>query len=636
MGRPLTGRLEPTTSGRWAASLPTAAGSRQRLREVFDSEGEARAWLDAAIAARKAGKPIPDRFEGGSWLAVAAEHWYRARYEVDQKASRTRGKAVRNALDKYVLVFFVPRWPTPGDVSYDDCVEFARWLAGRCHLDGTPNVGKDADFDVAALRKSTASNVLGVLRDVLDNLVERGLITRNVAANVTPVAPLRQALKRGQTKSEYLSLADCARLAANLHVFHQTIMWTQRLGSLRVGEAYGFDTGDVVRGCAEYRVGKQGGRDHEFWDADGELVRSSRMPRLKTSVSERTIPLPTALAELVWTIEDAFHTLPDGTLDAGVPLIPGILNDDRGLGGYQSALKASARAVGLPETISSNDLRGSLMTDLTSSGVSHEVQRRYCGHAPGKDEHAVYLRDDGLRREFDDVVAFIDAQVAELGTIMVPTSRFPKLGCGHRLADRVDEAREVLRDRGWLVDALPGLRTVEVASLIGYSETQTRRLIETGVIAGTKAQLPSGGVSWSVEPAEVERFLGRFTGFRLMDEAAEELGLDYHRLYALFDRFDVKPARHEPTGRLLVSEADLEPIRAELTRLECLASRSMRVTDVARTLGVPLTTVKGYVDRLLVRDPETDAMGAVYVTRESVAEFTARLRSRRKGRPIAS
>ncbi|MGE3449331.1 MAG: hypothetical protein AB7H92_17325, partial [Microbacteriaceae bacterium] len=77
------------------------------------------------------------------------------------------------------------------------------------------------------------------------------------------------------------------------------------------------------------------------------------------------------------------------------------------------------------------------------------------------------------------------------------------------------------------------MRTVEVASLIGYSETQTRRFIETGVIAGTKAQLPGGGVSWSVEPAEVERFLGRFSGFRLMDEAAEELGLDYHRLYAL-------------------------------------------------------------------------------------------------------
>lgn len=634
MARPLTGRIEPLPSGRWAASLPAAVGSGRRHREVFDNEAEARAWLAAAIAARNAAKPIPERAEGGSWFAAAAEHWYRTRYEVDQKASRTRGKAVRTQLDKYVLAFFVPRWPTNAEVGYDDCAEFARWLAGRCHLDGTPNVGKDANFKVAALRTTTASNVLGVLRDLLDNLVERGLIERNVAVTVTPVAPLRKALRRGQIEKVYLSMADCVRLAANMHAFHQTIMWTQRLGSLRVGEAYGFDTGDVLRGRAEYRVDKQGGREHEFWDADGELVRASRMPRLKTSVSERTIPLPSALAELVWTIEDAFHTLPDGTLDAGVPLIPGIRNDDRGLGGYQSALKAAAGAVGLPDTISSNDLRGSLMTDLASSGVSREVQRRYCGHAPGKDLHAVYLRDGGMRDEFERVIAFIDELVAEVGSIMVPTSRFPKLGNGHRLAGRVDEAREVLRDRGWLVDALAGLRTAEVASLIGYSETQTRRFIESNVIQGTKARLPDGGVSWSVDPAEVERFLARFAGFRLMNEAAEELGLDYHRLYALFNRFDVTPVKHEPTGRLLVSETDLAPIRGEFARLERLAQRSMRVTDVARTLGVPVTTVKGYVDRLLVRDPETDAMGAVYVTRESVAEFSGRLRTRRRGRPI--
>lgn len=283
MGRPLTGRLEPTTSGRWAASLPAAAGSTRRLREVFDSEAEARGWLDVAVAARKAGKPIPDRFDGGSWLAVAVEHWYRA-----------RGKAVRNALDKYLLEFFVPRWPTRDHVSYDDCVEFARWLAGRCHLDGTANVGKDADFEVAALRKSTASNVLGVLRDVLDNLVERGLIARNVAANVTPVAPLRQALKRGQTKSEYLSLADCARLAANMHVFHQTIMWTQRLGSLRVGEAYGFDTGDVMRappgrGSLPTRPGAA---------PRCPSTRSRRLPRSRPAA--RTVPALRARAHVPW------------------------------------------------------------------------------------------------------------------------------------------------------------------------------------------------------------------------------------------------------------------------------------------------------------------------------------------------
>jgi excisionase family DNA binding protein len=59
MGRPLTARIKPTSTG-FQVSVPTARGAKSRISHTFPTEEEAARWRDAAIAALTANRPVPD------------------------------------------------------------------------------------------------------------------------------------------------------------------------------------------------------------------------------------------------------------------------------------------------------------------------------------------------------------------------------------------------------------------------------------------------------------------------------------------------------------------------------------------------------------------------------------------------
>ena len=117
MGRPLTGSLR-RYQGLWWASVPESKGAARRRDESFRSEDDARSWLAQAVAALKAGEPLPDaeRFRTRKRsgrpkpaapppariqpdVASVAKAWMNAAYEDLRRGGPDRAERVRRIVD---------------------------------------------------------------------------------------------------------------------------------------------------------------------------------------------------------------------------------------------------------------------------------------------------------------------------------------------------------------------------------------------------------------------------------------------------------------------------------------------------------------------------------------------------------
>ena len=105
-----------------------------------------------------------------------------------------------------------------------------------------------------------------------------------------------------------------------------------------------------------------------------------------------------SLMNFIELVETAFHTNPDGSLNVGAPLVPGIHAMEGGIAGYTTALRAAARGpFDDSDSLSSHDLRKDLCMDLEHSmSISDVIQRRIAGHAAGT--RATYLTRESVER----------------------------------------------------------------------------------------------------------------------------------------------------------------------------------------------------------------------------------------------
>jgi len=363
MGRLLKGQVVELPSGRLEASLPESKGSRIRRREYFDTDQEADDWRWMAVACVESGVPIPPLVQGSrvpipplvpvvSLLEDLARRWHHRVYCVEQRAQPKRGDQVLRQIETYILGWFVPRWPMPGDTNVADCHEFMHFLAGRRDIDGNLTLGAAA-VEQEALAESTAGGLRKVLCSILDEGVAERILDRNVAFTSDAAKPVGVSHKRQVSTATAVPLRDAAQVAGNMHALHQLALWIQRINGPRVGEAYGPRVGEIVRDgdYGIYVVDSQSGQNYQFWNEFGEREITTHIDRLKTSVSYRIMVLCPSLMALVDLIVKAFHTNPDGTLNIGVPLIPGIHAMDGGIAGYTSALNVAVQ--GLPSRPSS-------------------------------------------------------------------------------------------------------------------------------------------------------------------------------------------------------------------------------------------------------------------------------------------
>ena len=59
-GRPLSAHVHENRDGSVTVRLPAAPGSTQKVSETFPNSETGERWRAAALAARKAGLPLPD------------------------------------------------------------------------------------------------------------------------------------------------------------------------------------------------------------------------------------------------------------------------------------------------------------------------------------------------------------------------------------------------------------------------------------------------------------------------------------------------------------------------------------------------------------------------------------------------
>ena len=140
-GRPLSAPLRENRNGTVTIRIPAAPGSTKRINETFPSRDAAERWRAAALAARKAGLPLPkaepyralssrrapeqllDGFADVAWA------WWKKFYPSDSPNPQ-RVDDVASKLRLHLIPFFAPRVNHIGEITYEDCEDFVDFMAG--------------------------------------------------------------------------------------------------------------------------------------------------------------------------------------------------------------------------------------------------------------------------------------------------------------------------------------------------------------------------------------------------------------------------------------------------------------------------------------------------------------------------
>lgn len=690
MGRQLTGRIVQKPSGRFQASMPASRGSTVRKYEMFDSRAQAQAWCALAIAALEAGEPLPSaevvlgRARGESTTATTAVErprrsaakyvtapstpdqpmrltvadvaadWFTEIYVDGRSSGIERAIRVQSVLQRYVVAFLAPIIDN-GDALTR--AEYREYLASL----GRPGV-RQGKAGRRVARDGLVQDTLNDVRRCLDGVLRHG--TQHGAWELffdpATVRTPRSA-KKSAPKATALTLGDVARIAANLHAAHQVTLWTCRILTLRLGEAYGIRVSDLIRlddgtGRGLLWLHAQGGRRFAISDGD-DVVYADHKEGMKHEFSERMQLVPAPLMALFDDVIDVFHTDPKtGHVDADARLIPGLSEGDRGgQQGFRYAFAKAATAAGIARTAvngftrvaigtpTPKDLRSSAVTDLEwTPGLDAAALRRYAGHAPGTDVHALHYVIDqpGNAKATAVCVALEDMIASEVPDgLRVPTVLSCTTGMQPSLQTRAAVIDDHLSALGWLItdsgDGDPWLTIDETAQVLGLAPVTIRRWVREGRIVGETGRGRNGAhevyrirESTVVELARVEDDLVT------LSDMEERTGIGAKRLRNWIERFSLDHTYRGQYGLILPPATVTELQR--LTELERQCQRfGLTYAEAAQQLGVTSRTIAMRVQLGTLQGlPEAGPDGRPYVTRTSVIRAIERpaLMRKRPGR----
>lgn len=510
MARPLSGRIT-LRGGKFQASVPVERGSSKRHYEVFDTKAQANAWCALAVANLQEGLPLPSRDavlaeadpsrqarrpstrpaaavpRVRHTVAQVTDAWFHEVYIDGRSGGADRANTVRAMLNRRVVPFLSPIFDAGKPLTRD---------AYRTYLGelGRPSSVHETTGRGPRTYQGLSQDTLSDVRRCLDAVIKLGVSMGAWSLDFN-LADVRTPRSRRDTapKAAALSLKDVARIAEHMHAVHQVTLWTCRVLTLRLGEAYGIRVKDLAplsdgSGRGLLWLHAQGGRKFHTFDGE-DVVRTFHKEGMKHGYSERMQMVPRQLMALFEVVIDVFHTNPDtGQLDAEARLVPGMIaNDAGGQETFRLALKRAAADAGVT-TVTLNgfsqttlglpnpkDLRSSAVTDLEwQQGLDPMALRRYAGHAPGTDVHALHYVgdrpvDDKMTKVCEAMERLIDRHLPE--GLLIPTARRCTTGSQPLLAARAVDIDARLTQHGWLVTRDhdredPWLSIDEVADLL--------------------------------------------------------------------------------------------------------------------------------------------------------------------------
>ena len=404
-------------------------------------------------------------------------------------------------------------------------------------------------------------------------------------------------------------------------------------------EAFGVLVDDIVDlgDTGMLAVQGQGGRTFHVRDDRGAVVAVPYKPTLKTAAGCRVLVVPPrgSWNWSAWRSTPSTPTPTTGEVDPTARLVPGVKTADRsGQAAYRHAFEEATIAEGLSSAdlgfaVSSHLLRKSCATDLAwAAGIEDAVRRRFMGHRAGDDVFGrIYTLDHPEVAPLARVAEILDNNIAAtIGTLVTPTVKRVTWGTGNPIAARTDYVDATLGAAGWLVD--PGSAddplcdAERVSAELDIYRTTARRWLRDGtlpsVVVPDAVGMPRRFALLSHVWAHQDRMVNRV----MLPDLAQQLGVSYHELYNTVRRLGLEVEQH-PTSREYQLSLDVaEALRAEQCRVRALRERSMKVAAAACQLAVAFSTaaVMSRKGNLEV-DPETDASGALFVTRESVARL---------------
>jgi integrase len=329
----------------------------RHLKKTFATRREAAAH-DAAVRADAARGTLVDT---SSRVTVAeyARAWSAARV-LRPGTRRSHEIFLRNHLEAVPLGARPIVRVRPSEVQ--------AWVSGRA----------------AVLAPGTLHNYLGLLRSVFAAAVLDGVIARN------PVLPAgRLSLpRREQPKIVPLTVAQVQAWADAAPPRMRAMIVAQAALGLRISELRALRLADVGFLPRKVRIEAQ-------LDPQGR----GRVP-LKTARSARTVPLPDVAAEALAAHIEHFPPAPDGTLFTSAAGRPWSAS-----GMLRRAYSAAAAAAGLPEGISSHDLRHHYASVLLAAGESVHAVAERLGDTPAMVlevyGHVMPDSEDATRRAVD-------------------------------------------------------------------------------------------------------------------------------------------------------------------------------------------------------------------------------------------
>ena len=684
MARPSKGNVVLRPGGRFQASVPVEPGSVRRHYEMFDTKAQANAWCALAVANLAAGLPLPSRDavlgdgdpsrrartpsarppvpDARVRLTVeqVTDAWFHEVYVDGRSGGAGRANSVRAMLNRRVVPFLSPIFDAGRPLTRE---AYRTYLGDLGRPSQVHHTGQRGPKTREGLSQETLSDV----RRCLDAVIKLGFAMRawEVSFDLADVRTPRSR-RKASPKAAGVSIGEVARIAEHMHAVHQVTLWTCRILTLRLGEAYGLRVEDLKAlndgtGRGLLWLHAQGGRRFHEFDGD-RIVRTNHKEGMKHGYSERMQLVPAQLMRLYEHVIDVFHTdSATGEVDVAARLVPSmVIGNAGGQETFRMALKKAAAAAGVV-TVTLNgftrkdlrlpnpkDLRSSAVTDLEwVPGLDPTALRRYAGHAPGTDVHALhYVGDQPVNEKMVRVCQAMEALIARalLGGLLIPTSRRCTTGAQPLLRARAADIETGLREHGWLLTAAdeaedPWLTVEEIAELLGQGRTTIRRWLQEGrfetSLSGAKGGIRRGNM---IRRSAVLTLHQDNVQLISLTDMEERTGVSYHRLYNWIRRFDLEV---EPGGERLIylPESTVTEMERLVAMERELQKMGMSFGDAANKLGVQSRTIDSRVKMGLLDElPDCGPDGTRYVTRGSVQKAIAqpdlmtRRRPKRRGR----
>ena len=645
-------------------------------------------------------------------FADVAWAWWNKHYIVRRKAGPTRAKLVKSRLEELIIPFFTSRVSDISEVSYKHVEEFIEYLAGyaptsaptkkmevmEARLFTLQEAADAVDMSKSAVRrawllgdfpggfkapngkifipsadllawkstrrdpevpapvayaKSTATEILQHLRGIFTYAIANDLMSRDPSMgqeSIKPAPGARRFVKPNLETAKAIDLYVSRAIASELNIHHQLAFWLIRVGGLRISEVFGVRVGGIIRvdGVMLLTAKKQGGKQFEEWDDDGEIIKSDEKDSLKTEASVRTIPLASALSDLIEIYLEAFHNEEEEDPETRLFNTPGSTRQ----GAFLEALKKAYITHGLTYDnlryrVSSHYLRKCCASDVVGT-VPEFIRTVFLGHKlQGSGDGGAGVTRTVYTLEQEDIAQKLlmpqkqnEIIAATIKTLVVPTpiSRLLPMNRRHSL-EPMRQAIEAL-DRAGMVRAETAedgdelLTPAEAAELLSCTPKTVDRWGVAGKLERRRIAAYGAMTGWGYTLASVQELMRIEAGNLTRRALCDQLGVDYTRLHRALGELGIKPVDGSRSIAHRYSAEDVARITAHFEALRTAGDGAVAASDAAALLGVHSVTVRRHLQQgTLVEDKEaTASLKVTMVTRDSLDRL---LKSRERRRTDA-